>query len=214
VLGCYINPIHPDQATRELQLSRFEEHLRFARDFGCSIVGTETGSLNPDFSFHPDTETEEAFDTLCLSVERLVKTAERCGSIVGIEPVADQHSVGSIEKAAVLLSRIDSPALGIIFDPVNLLPRKGLQESQANFFQRAFTAFGSRVVAVHVKDFRFENGKKNEAFAPGSGEFDFPAFFSLLQSSKPGIDVLLENTSPATAPAALDFLRRVAANTA
>ena len=68
VLGCYINPVHPDPGARELQLRRFEDHLRYARDFGCALVGTETGSRNADCSFHPDTEKPETFDLLCRSL--------------------------------------------------------------------------------------------------------------------------------------------------
>jgi len=214
VLGCYINPVHPDSDELDRQLRRFEEHLRFARDFGCAVVGTETGSMNPDCSWHPDTEGKAAFDALCVSVERLAKTAERCGAIVAIEPVADRHSISSIEKTKTLLERIDSPALGIIFDPVNLIPQAGLRESQGEFFERAFAAFGSRIVAVHIKDFLTINRKKSEIAAPGAGEFDFPAFFRLLQVRKPGVDVLMENTSPATAPGALAFVRRIAEESA
>ena len=50
VLGCYINLADPDAGQRQRQLARFKEYLRHARDFGCSVVGTETGSVNPDFS--------------------------------------------------------------------------------------------------------------------------------------------------------------------
>jgi sugar phosphate isomerase/epimerase len=210
VLGCYINPVHPDAEAREAQLKRFEEHLRFAGSFGCQMVGTETGSLNPDSPWHPDTGGEAAFDSLCASVERLVKTAERCDAVVAVEPVADQHTISSIEKTRILLDRFDSPALGIIFDPVNLIPRKGLPGKQRDFFQQAFAAFGSRIVAVHVKDFRGEGGGKTEIVAPGSGEFDFSTFFQILKEKKPDIDLLLENSSPAEAPAALAFLRRAA----
>jgi sugar phosphate isomerase/epimerase len=206
--------VHPDGDELERQLRRFEEHLRFALDFGCRLVGTETGSLNPDCSWHPGTQDQATFDRLCSSVERLVRAAERCGSIVAIEPVADQHTISSIEKTKALIERVDSPALGIIFDPVNLMPRAGLGESQAAFFGEVFDAFGSRIVAVHAKDFRFENGRKSEAVAAGSGILDFAALFRLLQAKKPGIDVLLENTSPATAAAALAFVGRVAAETA
>jgi len=214
VLGCYINPVHPDPEELERQLRRFEEHLRFARDFGCAVVGTETGSLNPDCSYHPATRNQETFDRLCGSVERLVAVAERCGSIVGIEPVADQHTLSTIEKTKVLIGRIDSPALRIIFDPVNLIPRSGLGESQEAFFKRAFEAFGPRIVVVHAKDFRFEKGRKSEAVAAGAGVFDFDAFFRMLQAEKPGIDVLLENVTPETAPAAMARLAVIADRTA
>jgi len=214
VLGCYINPVHPDEAERERQLKRFEEHLRYVRDFGCAIVGTETGSLNPDCSYNAGTQGDAVFDILCSSVERLARAAERCGAIVGIEPVAWQHTLSTIEKTARLLERVDSPALGIIFDPVNLIPREGLGErSHADFLSEAMDAFGGRIVAVHAKDYRMEEGKKTEGAAAGTGIFDFDALFSLLQARKPGIDVLLENTSPETAAAALSFAAKVAART-
>ena len=210
VLGCYINPVHPDPAERERQLCRFEEHLRFARDFDCALVGTETGSLNGDCSFHPDTAKPETFDLFCRSLERLVGTAEKCGSIVAIEAVADQHTICSVEKMEQALRRFASPALKVIYDPVNLMPQAGLNENQGDFFARAFEAFGSEIVAVHAKDFRMENGKKNGALPAGSGSMDYDALLRLVMERKPGVDILLEDSSPATVKESMAFLRRTA----
>lgn len=198
ILGCYINPIHPDPVEREKALRKFEEHLRYARDFGCAVVGTETGSLNPDCSWHPETSGDKAFDTLTESVERLVRTAEKTGAIVGIEPVAHQHTVHSVERMAELIRRIPSPALGVIWDPVNLIPLSGIPGTQEEFFLEALDTFGERIVAVHLKDFRMTEGKKDGTLPAGTGELDLPLFIRLLTSRKPGIDVLLENTSPKT----------------
>jgi sugar phosphate isomerase/epimerase len=207
VLGCYINPVHPDPAVRESQLLRFEEHLRFARDFGCALVGTETGSCNGDCSFHPDTEKNVTFDLLCQVLERLLVTAEKSGSIVAIEAVADQHTVSGIEKMEQVLRRLASPALKVIYDPVNLVPKAGLTEPQENFFKRAFDTFGNEIVAVHAKDFRMEGGVKNGALVAGSGELDYPALLKIITERKPGIDILLENSSPENGKTAMAFLR-------
>ena len=114
VLGCYINPIHPDPVLKEQSLQRFEEHLRFARDFGCAIVGTETGSRNADCSYHPDSQSEAAFLELVESVKRLARTAEKYGSIVGIEGVAHHHTVHTVEKMQRMLELVDSPNVQII----------------------------------------------------------------------------------------------------
>ncbi len=198
VLGCYINPVHPDPDQREIMLRRFEEHLRFARDFGCSMVGTETGSCNPDCSWHPDTEKSETFDLLCASIERLLNTAEKCGSIVAVEAVAGQHTISTIELMAKLLGCFKSPALKVIYDPVNLIPVDGFSESQMAFFERAFPAFGDHIVAVHAKDFRMEGGKKKGDLPAGTGELDLPVLLNLLMRKKPEIDILLENSSPDT----------------
>ena len=211
VLGCYINPIHPDSGEREKQLCAFEEHLRFARDFGCPLVGTETGSKNPDCSFHPDTEKDESFETLCASIERLVNCAEKCGSIVAVEAVAYHHTISSIEKMEKLLRRIPSPALRVIWDPVNLIPRTGLEETQEQFFTRTLDLLGDKIAAVHAKDFRIKEGLKEGDLPAGTGELDWKALLRLLQQRKGGIDILLENSNPATVRKTIAFLRETAA---
>jgi sugar phosphate isomerase/epimerase len=211
VLGCYINPVHPDRDERERSLRLFEEHLRFSRDFGCSLVGTETGSRNPDCSRHPDTEKPETFDLLCSSIERLLKTAEKCGSMVGIEPVADRHTLSSIELTEKFIKRLSSPALALIYDPVNLIPEGGLSCSQEAFFREAMDVFGNRIMAVHLKDFRMEGGEKTGDLPAGTGELDWPCLLSLLMEKKPGIDLLLENSGPVTGRGCIAFLRERAA---
>ena len=218
VLGCYINPIHPDPDVREKQLYNFEEHLRYARDFNCALVGTETGSCNADCSFHPDTGKNESFDLFCRSLERLITTAEKCGSIAAIEAVADIHTVCSIEKMELVMRRLASPALKVIYDPVNLIPAAGLAETQKEFFSRAFAAFGDKIAAIHAKDFQMENSQltqcrqKNGRFSAGTGEMDYVSLLSLIMERKPDIDILLEDTSPATGKQAMDFLLKTAAS--
>lgn len=207
VLGCYINPVHPDPDKRNQDLARFEEHLRFVRDFGCAVVGTETGYRSVDGSFHPDTDNAETFDLLCHSLERLLRTAEASAAIIGVEAVAGKHTISSIEKMETLLHRLDSPNLQVIYDPVNLIPLEGLSETQESFFHRAMTAFGSRIVAVHAKDFRMQAGQKKGPLPAGTGELDYPSLFRLLNQQKPWIDVLLEDCSPTSAGPALAFLR-------
>ena len=59
VLGCYINPLHPDPA-RHTNSRWFKEHLRFARDFGCGLVALETGSFHR-ITLPPGNHGEKAF---------------------------------------------------------------------------------------------------------------------------------------------------------
>jgi len=171
------------------------------------VVGTETGSANADCSFHPDTEKPGTFDLLCRSLERLVAFAEKCGSIVAIEAVADKHTVSSIDRMRETLRRIASPALKVIYDPVNLIPQAGLSESQGSFFARAFDAFGDDIVAIHAKDFRMEGGVKSGALPAGDGEMDYSALAELVVRRKPGIDVILEDSGPDSGRRAMDFVR-------
>jgi L-ribulose-5-phosphate 3-epimerase len=69
VLGCYINPVHPDPAIRATELERFLEHITFARSFGATVVGTETGSKDPSCGYHEDTRSESTYTLFYRSVE-------------------------------------------------------------------------------------------------------------------------------------------------
>lgn len=206
VLGAYMNLIHPEPQQREKELSVFTEHLRYAREFGASLVGSETGHRSPDGSPHPDTQAAEAFADLIISVRKLCQQAEAYGALVGIEPVAEKHPLSSIERTAKLIEAVDSPALQIIFDPVNLAPDKGL-ENQTDFFRSAFQAFGSRIACIHAKDYVVQGGKK-VAVPSGQGDLDYAEFFSILKEEKPGIHIILEQNRPETLAAALAYVRK------
>jgi L-ribulose-5-phosphate 3-epimerase len=212
VLGCYINPIHPDPEIRRRELARFTEHLRFARDFGCSVVATETGSRAPDCSYHPETETEEALEEFIGVIRGLVSTAERFGVTVGIEGVAGQHTISTQERMVRVLEAIDSPNLGVVYDPVNFLPVERTVELQEDSIEGAFERFGDRIVTVHAKDFTVVDGRKKGDLPAGTGLLNWNLLFRLLKKRKPMMHVLLENTTPETMDRTLRFVREAYRN--
>ncbi len=208
ILGCYINPVHPDPKERAQEVSRFVEHLTYARDFGCSLVGTETGSPMADNSFSPDIYSEECFQTFMESLTTMVRAAEKTGAIVAIEGVADRHTIHSHERMARVLEMIPSPCLKVIYDPVNFLPSSLASESD-RLMEEAFELFGDRICAVHAKDFRFEKGEVNGTYPAGQGEFNFPLLVELINRYKPMVQVTLENNSPETIDGTVEFLKSV-----
>lgn len=189
VLGCYINPIHPDSSSRRKSLDLFKVHLRHARDLGCNIVALESGSLNADQSSHPDNAGEAAYQDLLGSMEELVAEAERCGVVVGIEAVTS-HVLSTPERMRRLLDDLPSPHLQVVFDPVNLLSLANCLE-QREIMRRSFDLLGDRMAVVHAKDFRIADGDL-AACPPGSGMLDYPYLLSWLVGHKPGIAILLE----------------------
>lgn len=208
VLGCYINPVHPDRNKREYELNRFIEHLKFARSFGCSIVGTETGSPLANCGFTEDIYLENNFQDFIGSLRILVRAAEKFGVIVAIEGVADKHSIHSHERVQRVLDLIPSPNLGLIYDPVNLLPNNRLNESD-KLMEEAFQLFSHRMVAIHAKDYKVENGVKNGTLPSGKGSLNYELFFDLVRHYKPYIDVLLENNSVDTIKDTVSFINGV-----
>lgn len=203
VLGCYINLADPDAGRRAVQLERFKEYVRHARDFGCSVVGTETGSLNPDYSFHPGNRGEAAFQAVLSAVRELVREAEKFGVFVGIEGV-ERYVVSDVRRIRRLLDEVDSGNLRIIFDPVNLLSIEN-HEHQNDIIREAFELWGERMAIIHAKDFVVE-GDRLRSVPSGQGRLNHELLMRLVQTQKPEISILMEETDADSVDAGRRFL--------
>lgn len=191
ILGCYVNLAHPDDAELKVLLDRFKEHIRFARDFGCSLVGTETGALNKEYVYGPENNTEEAFLRTLNSVKELVKEAEKFGVIVAIEGVA-KHVINTPERMKRILDNIDSNNLQVIFDPTNYMSAENYMK-QDEIIKKSFELFGDRIVAVHAKDFICEDNTIKSA-PIGKGLLNYELLLALVKEKHPYVDIFLEET--------------------
>lgn len=206
VLGCYVNLIHPDPAERARLLGQFKEHLRYARDFGTSIVGTETGSVKADYSFDPANHGEEALQSLIASVAELVAEAEKFGVFVCIEPVAT-HTVSTPARMRRVLDAIGSQNLQVILDPVNLITEENYKQAD-DLIKESFDLFGERIVVIHSKDFVIAEGRK-QLVPVGQGRLNHELLLGLIKKHKPYINLLLEGADPARVHESVIFLRKV-----
>ncbi|OOM76843.1 endonuclease 4 [Clostridium puniceum] len=206
ILGCYVNLAHPDDAELKILLDRFKEHIRFARDFGCSLVGTETGALNKEYVYGPENNTEEAFLRTLNSVKELVKEAEKFGVIVAIEGVA-KHVINTPERMKRVLDNIDSNNLQVIFDPTNYITPENYK-NQDQLIKKAFELFGDRIVAVHAKDFICENNEIK--LAPiGKGLLNYELLLSVLKEKNQYIDIFFESTKPEHVDDSIDYITKM-----
>jgi sugar phosphate isomerase/epimerase len=208
VLGCYINPIHPDPQRRAELLGFFKEHIRFARDFGCNSVGLETGSVNADYSPHPNNHGELAFHRMLKSIAVLVEEAEKFGVIVCIEGVTS-HTVSTPAKMRRVLDTIKSNNLQVIFDPVNLLSIDNYRD-QDRVMMESFDLFGDRIAVLHAKDFRVEGNALKQVRA-GQGNYNYRLLLETINKRKPCISILLEEASEDTAAECVQFINSMTA---
>ncbi len=206
VLGCYINLGDRDEATRRPQLERFKNYLRAANDFGCPIVGTETGSLNSDFSRHPDNGGDEAFDIVLQSVRELVKVAEENQAIVCIEAV-ERYVISSPERLRRLVDEVGSPNLKVIYDPVNLLWSTNC-DREAAILDAAHTLLGDQIRIVHAKDYSITDDGAFRELSSGQGRLNYRKLLRWIKDTCPDIDILLENTHPASIARTVEFMQQ------
>lgn len=204
VLGCYINPVHPDPVLLRAEIKRFKEALRYARDFGASVVGTETGSLNADCSPHPGNRSEATFVTLLATLQELAEEAEKWGVMIALEAAAE-HVVYDVDRLHRLLVALDSNHVQVIFDPVNIILPAECQNQPA-YFERALALIGEKIVALHAKDFVLRDGLLVRV-PPGQGLLDYAALLQQVGKLKPGVPVLMEETAGDARDPALAYLR-------
>ncbi|KAF1297466.1 AP endonuclease [Enterococcus sp. JM4C] len=191
ILSCYINMIHPNEEVREEVLQKFESYLKYAKYFGASMVASETGNVLEEIVYTEKNFTSEAFEQAVTSIQRLVAYGEKVGMMVGIEPGLN-HPVYSVEKMNEVVQRIDSEYLGVILDATNLITAENYAD-QVSILQQAFTLFGEKIVAIHLKDFVIEDGKVVPT-AVGEGLMDVKGMLEVINQNKPLINIVLEET--------------------
>ncbi|WP_080839043.1 sugar phosphate isomerase/epimerase family protein [Cohnella massiliensis] len=188
VLGCYLHMFERDEEQRRLNVTRFKELLRHARDFGCPTVAFETG-VNPGEEY-ADRDWTAMRETLA----ELAEEAERWGVYVGLE-AANRHLVATAGQLSRMLGEVPSRNIGVVLDPGNLLNAANF-DRQDEVIAEAFRLLGDRIIACHAKDRRLEpNGKLIEA-PPGHGQMNYKLYMELLEASKPGVDIVMEHAAP------------------
>lgn len=207
VLGCYVNIVAPDPQTEAQALADFKTHLRFARDFGASLVGTETGSVGQGYT--TDNFTEEAFQRVIAAVSKMVAEAERFGVTVGIEAGLN-HPLHTAPLARRLLDAIPSNNLQIILDCANLMsPDNYLRQDEV--VAEAFELLGNRIAVIHLKDFIVQDGKI-QMVPVGQGWLKFEPILRYMKYERPHIQGIMESTTEPHLAESVAFLKQVYEN--
>lgn len=206
VLGCYLNLANPDPDEIKNILDTYKSHIRFASLLGVGVVGTETGCPNREYKTCPENKSEEAYNSFVSNLRTVVEYAEKMGVIVAIEPVV-RHIVYDPIVARRVLDEINSPNLGIIFDPVNLLDMNNYKD-QKSICKQAIELLGDDIMMIHIKDYYVENNDMIFT-AAGLGIMDYSDIIKFVKDRKPHIHITLEDTKPDNAVNARKHLEKL-----
>jgi len=208
VLSCYVNIGTGDAAERARLVDRYKAHLAVARELGAEMVATETGSVNSDWSWHEGNRDEATYARVLDTVLALVAEGERVGANVGIEGVG-VHIFNSIERMHRLVEATRAHRnLRVIFDLFNLLTAATAHDHRA-LIRRGFELLGPAITTLHLKDYKIEDGKL--VMKPvGQGDLDFGYLLAQAATLPRGLDLILEEHTPASAGPAAAHLRAVA----
>ncbi|MCL2034652.1 MAG: sugar phosphate isomerase/epimerase [Oscillospiraceae bacterium] len=203
VLGCYIEPVHPDKAERDKHLQNFAQGIRSAAALKAGCIGTETTTFCGGAA-----EWDKAFSILCHSVEFMLEKAKPFGVTIGIEPVRF-HTLRSPEAAYQLMKCFRGENIGIIFDALNLLAPDGAGSQQA-LWRECFDAFGQDILACHIKDGAPNEERREWIEGPlGQGVLDYSGICDGLKRLGKQVPLLREGFLEAHAQTELQYLNEI-----
>ncbi len=216
VFGCYKNLATSDAGQLAEALEDYRACARFAALLGGCAVGTETGRPNAANKMADDRFEPAAMDAFCAGLAQACEAAEQAGVPLLIEPGWNEV-VNTPERCAEVLSRVASPALGVIYDPVSLLHPK-VADASAELTHRMLELCGERIRVLHAKDYEVVDNEDADGWCDGSGSrlvchgagetgaYDFGQLAAWAREACPGIDCVIENSTPDTNVACRDYL--------
>jgi sugar phosphate isomerase/epimerase len=143
-------------------VAQFKARIDFAAALGVSIVNTGTGHT-------PTSEDEERFFAY-MKTDLLPYAADR-----GVQIALETHGglTGTAEDCLQTLHRLDSPLVGINYDPANVVYYRGVRP------EADIVKIAPHIVHIHVKDQRGGQGVDDFPL-PGTGEIDFALLVTVL----------------------------------
>lgn len=179
MLGAYFNPIHSNKEKVSQSVAYFKNHLKMAKHFNTTLIGTETGSYNDDqWTFHEKNSSEEAFCEVKRIFSELLEVAKEENVYLAIEP-AYHHVISSPSRLKRLIDELDHSHTRVTFDLFNLLSIHNY-ENQHQLIDEMIELFHDKIRIVHAKDFIVENGELKQV-APGLGLLDYPYLLKKLE---------------------------------
>jgi L-ribulose-5-phosphate 3-epimerase len=167
------SPTDPDPKIRETAIRNSKRQLEIASWLGCHTIlylpGMVSACFIPDFSPQPydqvDIWAREA-------VTQILPYAEKLGVRMGVENVWNRYHLSPLEMRDFIDS-FDSNTLGAYFDIGNVM--------LYGHPEHWISILGTRIFAVHMKDFRVDVGNLNGFVDLLAGDVNYPQVMKKLQ---------------------------------
>jgi sugar phosphate isomerase/epimerase len=154
------NPLHPDSGELARQRDLLEKTISLAPETGCRDILVNGGNYEPEgagFAMgHPDNFTDKALDAAARGLEDVVKSAEKHGCNIVVEPFV-QCVVNTPERFLALKEKVGSDALTVTLDICNFFNYEALWHP-TEVVRHACTTLAGHYTVVHAKDVKLTPG--------------------------------------------------------
>lgn len=207
LIGAYFNPVHPNEEKIKNGIAVFKDYLSHCHEFGCDIVGSETGSFNGDrWTYHPQNRTEEALKRVIDTFSELADYAKSQNAFIGMEGAFGHvcWNVKTLERAVRAVGRDN---IGIIFDLYNYLDGSNV-DTMYDILHEGLETFGDRIVVFHIKDCVINSDGSLKQVGVGQGIFDYSRIIPEIRKVCPDANLVFEGTTGDDIPRAVAHLKQ------
>ena len=207
LIGAYFNPVHPNEEKITNGVAVFKDYLSLCHDFGCNIVGSETGSFNGDkWTYHPENRTEAAPTRVIKTFSGLCEYANEQNAFVGMEG-AFGHVCYDVKTLNRAVKSIGADNIKIIFDLYNYLDKSNV-DKMYDILAEGLQTFGDRICVFHIKDCVMgEDGSLKQCGA-GKGIFDYSKILAEIGKVCPDANLVFEGTTGEDIPFAVSHMKQ------
>lgn len=168
-----VPPTHDDPAVRLRAAELIRRHLEVAALLGVGAILVVPGLVGAEFiPGAPVIQYDTAYDRALEFVAAAAPHAKACGVAIGVENVWNKLLLSPLEMRAFIDS-CASPFVKAYFDVGNVLA--------TGYPEHWIRILGSRIVRVHVKDFKLSVGNINGFADLLAGDVNFPAVITALK---------------------------------
>ena len=218
-VGGYRNILHPDESARQANLKYLAHCLEVAEKIGCRMVGTITGSRNPEgnrwvdnYAVHPDNWTLETWKLTISGVKQILKDTAGLKAVLGMEAQVTTNLDGPIAHAN-LRDDVGDPRLKVSFDPTNMVHFYNHFHS-TELLNQCFDLLGEDIYGCGAKDSYVLPHSQTvlvQEVCPGRGSLDYETYLVRLSRMKWSRSLNLEHFPMDQNPEACAYIRKVAA---
>lgn len=155
-----------DADMRAIGRSVVTKQLDLAERIGADTVLVVPGVVNPATSY------DDCYERSLSELQKLVPEAEKRGVKMGIENVWNKFLLSPLEMRTYI-DTLNSPYAGVYFDVGNIL--------LYGFPQQWIRILGSRIVKIHVKDFKTSVGNGGGFVPLLGGDVNWPEVVAALK---------------------------------
>lgn len=218
-VGGYRNLLHTDEAVRKENLAYIARCIEAADRIGCPLVGTISGSRNPEgnrwgdnYAPHPDNWTIETWRMLVDGIHQILDDTAGMRAVIGMEAQVTTNIDGPLAHKR-LMEDVGDPRLKVNLDPTNMVSFETYFHTTA-LINECFDMLGEDIMGCHAKDsyiLPHEQTVHVQEVCPGRGVLDYETYLVRLSRMEHPRSLLPEHIPNDQYAEAKEFIERTAA---